>query len=256
VEVVEIPPTEEAMKSFAPDFSKYDVIVMDFNTQMSWSEKTKKAFEDYVKSGGGLVIYHAADNGFTDWKEYNKMIGVGGWGGRDRSAGSYIRWRDGKMVVVDEPGPSGEHGPRHDFQIVDRDPDHPIMKGLPTKWMHAEDELYQCMRGPAENVTLLATAYADPKYDGSGENEPILMAISYGDGRVFHTTLGHAWEGMDELPAMECVGFITTFQRGTEWAATGEVTIPVPEDFPTADKVSRWEDFHPPTGAGSGSKSK
>jgi hypothetical protein len=38
---------------------------------------------------------------------------------------------------------------------------------------------------------------------------------------------------------MECVGFITTLQRGTEWAATGKVTLTdVPEDFPTADKVS------------------
>jgi hypothetical protein len=37
---------------------------------------------------------------------------------------------------------------------------------------------------------------------------------------------------------MRCVGFIVTYQRGTEWAATGKVTQKVPKDFPTADRVS------------------
>jgi type 1 glutamine amidotransferase len=49
---------------------------------------------------------------------------------------------------------------------------------------------------------------------------------------VFHTTLGH------DVAAMQCVGFIATLQRGAEWAATGNVTQKVPNDFPTADRVS------------------
>ena len=68
--------------------------------------------------------------------------------------------------------------------------------------------------------------------NGSGEDEPLLLAVSYGEGRVFHTALGHA------LEAIRCVGFATTFQRGTEWAATGKVTQPIPADFPAADHVS------------------
>jgi type 1 glutamine amidotransferase len=55
------------------------------------------------------------------------------------------------------------------------------------------------------------------------------MTLTYGNGRVFHTVLGHADY------SMKCVGFITTLARGTEWAATGSVTIPVPDDFPTAE---------------------
>ena len=106
------------------------------------------------------------------------------------------------------------------------------MAGLPEKWLHATDELYDFMRGPAKNATILATTFADPKFGGSGEQEAQLIAISYGKGRVFHTTLGHGVE------AMKCVGFITTLQRGTEWAATGKVTQPVPADFPKADAVS------------------
>ena len=98
--------------------------------------------------------------------------------------------------------------------------------------MHAKDELYDRLRGPAENLHVLATAYSDPATRGAGFHEPMLMTISYGKGRVFHTTLGHA------LEAIQCVGFITTLQRGAEWAATGKVTQKVPSDFPTADKTS------------------
>src|SRR5690606_5323718 len=97
--------------------------------------------------------------------------------------------------------------------------------------MHAKDELYDKLRGPGENMTILATAYSDPKTGGSGRHEPMIFTIDYGQGRVFHTPMGHDTE------AMECVGFMTTLQRGTEWAATGEVTQEeLPEDFPTADE--------------------
>ena len=92
------------------------------------------------------------------------------------------------------------------------------------------------LRGPAKNLTVLATAFADPVYRGTGRNEPILMAIDYGKGRVFHSTMGHG--------AAQCksVAFIVTLQRGAEWAATGKVTQKVPADFPGPDKpvVRPW----------------
>ena len=106
--------------------------------------------------------------------------------------------------------------------------------------MHAPDELYANMRGPGENMTILASAYSDPENRGTGFHEPILMVLSYGEGRVFHTTLGH------DVSAMSCVGFITTLLRGTEWAATGEVTQEVPAGFPTAETVSLQAEYIPP----------
>jgi hypothetical protein len=48
--------------------------------------------------------------------------------------------------------------------------------------------------------------------------------------------------GHDAL-ALSCVGFITTLQRGTEWAATGRVTQKIPKTFPTADTVSFRSDL-------------
>jgi type 1 glutamine amidotransferase len=231
VEVATAPGENNAsLAAFKPDFAKYKVIVMNYNGAM-WSEATRKAFEDYVSGGGGLVVVHAADNSFASWPAYNEMIAVGGWD-RDEKSGPYLRWREGKQVVDDKPGPAGHHGAQHEFLVVTRAPKHPIMAGLPAEWLHAKDELYDFMRGPAKNATILATAFADPKQGGSGENEPQLLAISYGKGRVFHDMLGHGPE------AMKCVGFITTLQRGTEWAATGKVTQKVPADFPKADAVS------------------
>ena len=111
------------------------------------------------------------------------------------------------------------------------------MRGLPASWMHAHDELYSQLRGPARDVTILATSRAEPPLpNATGEHEPMLMAIRFGEGRVFHTTLGHVGP-RDELPVatMSSVGFIVTLQRGTEWAATGRVTQPVPDDFPGPD---------------------
>ena len=113
------------------------------------------------------------------------------------------------------------------FQITVRDNSHPITKGLPPVWMHQGDELYARMRGPGRNMTVLATAFSDPQNAGSGRDEPQLMVLSYGKGRVFHTTLGH------DVNALSSVDFVVTLQRGAEWAATGTVTQKVPGSFPT-----------------------
>jgi uncharacterized protein len=235
VDVATTPPKGQDMSSFRPDFRPYAVVISnysDFGGGGQWPEPVRKAFEEYVKGGGGFVTVHAADNAFPDWLEYNRMIALGGWGNRTEKDGPYIRFRDDKMVRDTTPGRGGSHGARHPFAVKTREPKHPIMKGLPAEWMHAEDELYDRLRGPAENLTVLATAYSDAATKGTGEHEPVLMTIAYGKGRVFHTTLGH------NTDAMRCVGFLVTFQRGTEWAATGKVTQKVPKDFPGAGAVS------------------
>ncbi len=230
VDIATSPATGKDLSSFKPDFDAYDVVVSNYNGE-PWSLETKAALEAYVRGGGGFVSVHAADNAFPEWKAYNRMIGLGGWGERDETSGPYVRFRDGEIIQDTTPGRGGSHGTKHEFQVVVRDSEHPITRGLPTKWLHTEDELYDRLRGPAEHLTVLATAYSDPSTRGTGENEPMLMTIKFGKGRVFHTTLGH-----DAL-AMQCVGFIATLQRGTEWAAAGKVTQAIPNDFPTADKT-------------------
>ena len=242
--------TEEAFgdSDFSPDFHEYDVIISNFGWLAApWPQHTQEAFTKYMKTGGGLVIVHAANNAWGDWDEYNEMIGLGGWGDRSEMTGPYVYFNDrGERVVDHADGQCGSHGPEHEYTVETRAKDHPIMKGLPSRWLHAQDELYDRLRGPAKNMTVLATAYSgvetnNPSWEenkGSGRHEPVLMAIEYFKGRVFHTIMGH----MDY--SMECVGFISTFQRGAEWAATGDVTQSVPKDFPNETKsISRpWQD--------------
>jgi uncharacterized protein len=235
VDVATSPGPKGDMKSWQPKFSEYKVIISNYNGE-PWSDETKAAFEKYVKDGGGFVSVHAADNAFPEWPAYNEMIGLGGWGNRDEKSGPYLRLRDGKWIQDTTPGRGGSHGKQHAFVMTTHAPAHPIMKGLPAKWMHAKDELYDRLRGPAKDLTVLASAPATKEQGGSGEEEPLLMVRDYGKGRVFHTALGHN-NGAD-LTAQQCVGFIVTFQRGTEWAASGKVTQKVPQDFPREDAVT------------------
>jgi len=222
--------TKESIKdgTYNPDFKKYKVTVMNEGFgSMDWPKPVQKAFEEYMANGGGMVSIHAANNCWPKWVEYNKMTGIGGWGGRNEKSGPYLYINDKGEVVRDtSKGRGGAHGPQHEFNIDVRVKDHPITKGLPATFKHGPDEMYDKLRGPAENVTILASAFSAKEKRGTGRHEPVLMTIKYGEGRIFHTILGHHVKQIKEG------SFVTTFLRGTEWAATGKVTIPVPKDFP------------------------
>ena len=230
VDVATTPPKGAPMEPFKPDFAAYRVVVLNYVGD-NWTEPVRAAFLAYVRKGGGVVVFHAADNAFGDWPEFTEIIGLGGWAAWNEKSGPYLYWRDGQVVREDVPGRAGSHGKQHPYQITVRDAKHPIMAGLPPVWMHAKDELYDHMRGPAKNLTLLATAYSDPSTRGSGRDEPLMFTITYGKGRIFHTMIGH------DPSSMSCVGFTVTLQRGAEWAATGKVKQKVPADFPTATEV-------------------
>lgn len=234
VDVVTSPARKQDMADFRPKFSDYDVILSNYNGA-NWPEQTQKDFLDYMRNGGGLVIVHASDNAFGNWKEYNEIIGVGGWGGRNETSGPWVYIEDGKVVRNTDKGRGGGHGRQHEYIVATRMPDHPITKGLPKEWLHVSDELYHKLRGPAKNMSILATAFSDKKTGGTGVHEPALMTITWGKGRCFHTILGHAGK------QMQGVGFQETLIRGTEWAATGKVTRAAvsAEQLPTDKAATR-----------------
>jgi len=213
---------------FPPDLSKYQVVLSNYNGA-SWPKEFNTALEESLKSGKiALVIVHAANNAFGGWNEYNQMIGMG-W--RGNKGGDRLSLDDEGKEVRTPSGSGDGSGHRYTgpFKVVIRDTTHPITKGMPREWMHASDELYDNMRGPIQNIHLLGTAYSK----GTKVHEPMIWTVAYGKGRVFHTPMGH------DVNGMRCVGFITTLARGTEWAATGAVTLPIPENFPSTDKVSQ-----------------
>ncbi len=223
VDVATSPPPGKDMSHFTPDFAAYNVVVLNYQGD-NWPAATRKAFVDYVAHGGGVVVYHFAAAAFPKWKEYNRIIGTGGWGNRTETAGPYLVWRHGKVVkLTDPPGKAGFHGKMQRIEIVIRDATHPITRGLPPVLVQPKDELYCRLRGPAENVKVLATAFATKSNGGTDENEPIILTIKYGKGRVFATRLGHS--GKETATPTSAV----FLQRGAEWAATGKVTQRVPE---------------------------
>jgi type 1 glutamine amidotransferase len=203
----------EEFRDAGPDSLKsYDVAVLVYSDKLPeerWSDRSRAALLDFVHSGKGLVIYHHSTTAFKDWPEYAKMCG-----------GNYYA--------------SAQHSPIHDFTVTFVDRDHPITSGLKQSFPQPWDELYASMQmQPPGSYHVLATAWDDhalykgrsrTPLVGPGANEPIMWTVDAGKGRVFATMLGHS------AKATQSAGFIATFTRGVEWAATGTVTqAPPPE---------------------------
>jgi type 1 glutamine amidotransferase len=235
--------SKDAWEAWRPAFSDYQVVVSNFNDgcqegdgcETPWSSETQADFESFVRGGGGFVSVHAADNAFVNWPEYNEMIGVGGWGGREAGkSGSLLRLVDGEWKASSpDEGASGTHGEVRDYLVIHDQPSHPILAGLPAEWMHAADELYAALRGPAKNVEVLAHSFSLV----TNEAEPMMMIITYGKGKIFHLPMGHDNDELAPISAaLRCVGFQTVLARGTEYVATGEITLGIPSSFPGRDK--------------------
>lgn len=232
-------PDSPEWDKWRPQFDKYDVIIQNSNNigkkQIRWPRNVEEDLEKYVKSGGGLYIFHSANNAFSHWPEYDRMIGLG-W--RRKDAGTALEITDDGNIIRIPPGEGKgtSHGPRRDIvvRILKR---HPINKGFPKKWKTPSLEVYVYARGPAENLTVLSYAH-----DKTTEKYwPIEWVVQYGKGRVYNSTFGHLWSGEVQPSAVQCVGFQTTLIRATEWLTAGDTTWPVPTDFPTEDAVSLQE---------------
>ncbi len=216
-------------EAWRPQFQDYDCVLLNYNGPL-WSEQVREDFIAYVREGGGVFLVHAANNAFPNWQAFNDLIGIG-W--RKAPFGKAIKYAPelGEPIVSSNASSSG-HGAKHPFAVTIRETGHPVMRGLPTTWMHARDELYHHMRGPAKNLTVLSSAWSDPKERGTGEHEPITWEVRYGKGRAIVTSMGHFYRGERQWDALYCVGFQTIVARSCEYLATGEVTLPVPNDFP------------------------
>ena len=188
-----------------------------------------------------MVVIHGANNAFPNWPEFNRMIGIG-WRKVHQGVALTVDDQTGKTIAepVNEGQNSG-HGSKHPFVVKTRSADHPIMRGLPAEWLHGRDELYHSMRGPAEGVQILASAYSSPNQRGTGQHEPVVWATQFGAGRVVTNSMGHVWPsagGPNGRDSLHCVGFQSVFARSCEWASGNPVTLDAPSEFPARDKQS------------------
>lgn len=208
-----------------PVFAHYDAVIDNFNgghtaTGTRWPAAAEQALVAYVRGGRGLVVFHAANNAFLDWPEFNQMIGLG-W--RDPAFGRSIAISpEGRVVTIPQgQGLPPGHGPRHDFEVIVLDKDHPITRGLPPRWRHPSEQLTHGQHGPAEGLTVLTYALSEVSHQG----EPMDWVRNYGKGRVYTTMLGHTWKN-EANPNLEDVHFQELLARGVEWAASGKFTLP------------------------------
>ena len=245
IDVAVSPQPGADMSGFSVDFRQYRFVVLDYNGD-PWPAAMQEAFLKFVRKGGGVIVFHAADNAFPEWDAYNQIIALGGWGGRDERSGPYVYWQDGALVRDPSPGPGGSHGARHAYVMNVRDASHPVVRGLPARWKHAEDELYDRLRGPGGICDLLYTAYSDKEKGGSGREEPLVFTVEYGRGRILHMAPGHARPSLEDNPAMQCAGFQTLLLRAAQWCARSRVSREVPPDFPTETEVSLRRDYRKP----------
>jgi type 1 glutamine amidotransferase len=203
----EVRVNEEPIGCNEKTFEGYDAIVLNFTNHGGvfgppWPEETRRALLGFLDRGKGVVAFHGSLSAHADWPEYEVMIGGA--------------WRKG-----------ARHAPYHRFRVDLKAREHPILKGLPPSFV-THDELNQGLT-MQQGITTLATAFDEagnagdsgPNVRGSGKDEPVMWALPYRKGRVFTTALGH------DLRSVRAPGFVTTFQRGVEWAATGQVTISV-----------------------------
>lgn len=239
-------PSSPEWAVWRPKFSNYDVVIQTCNENANngllqnlkkkpdWPEAVKRDFVKYVRDGGGVYIFHAAENAFVGWKEYEQMVGLS-W--READYGTAIRIGDsGQLIRIPaNDGRGTGHGQRSNV-LVTRFGDDPIHEGMPLAWMSPDMEVYYYARGPAENLHVLAYARdSDPKL---GLLWPVEWTTTYGKGRVYISTYGHVWPGDVDPPGLRCAAAQTIIPRALEWLARRPINIPIPGDFPSANAVS------------------
>jgi type 1 glutamine amidotransferase len=207
--------TEEFRGAGPETLAPYDVVILNYydsnRPELRWGERADTALLDFVRSGKGVVVYHFSTAAFNGWQEFEKLCGG--------------NWRP----------EHGHHSARHDFTVDIKDKEHPVTRGMRASFKQSNDELYANLKWQPEGAYhVLATAWDDHARYKSGEKQPLpgpgldqpmLWTVNYGKGRVFVTALGH------DPNAMKSAGFAATLTRGTEWAATGDVSIPLPDEL-------------------------
>jgi uncharacterized protein len=185
---------EDAAILETPAMAKYDMIIVNADRrdpEFKFTRSQQEALLAWVKAGHGYVSIHGADNAAPDWvPEWREMLG---------GVFSHIGRPDGKVK-------KGTYG------IKIADTQHQITKGLSD--FELKDELYYHMQ-MQPGVTPLATT------DYEGETWPVAWTRMYGQGRVFHTPLGHRDFGPGKDDPLQNPNLKKLVIQGVDWVAEG-----------------------------------
>jgi len=167
---------EVNLSHFTPEYlAQFDGVMWYVTGELQMGEAQQKALIDFVKGGKAFIGIHSAADPFYRWPEFGEMIG------------GYFKghpWRS------DDPQP---------VVITVEDRKHPATKMLPKEWT-IKEEIYQ-FDAPYSRKNLrvlmsLNTAKTDMnKPDllyGKDGDYAVAWCRTYGQGRVFYTSLGHS----------------------------------------------------------------
>lgn len=188
--------TEEPAKMDSAMLAKYDVVVQN-EAGPRWGPVAEKALLDFIAAGKGFVVIHGASAGNPGWAEFEDLCG-------------------------ESARPGSGHGEYYQYEVKIVDREHPITKGLDHYTSNVEEIYHNKLRRPTAHV--LATAFSRPDKRGTGKDEAVLVVTHRGKGRVFHNVMGNTTSAMDN-PYWKALTL-----RGTQWAATGAVTLPLPAE--------------------------
>ncbi len=170
-----------------PDSMKYylpttDVLYLCFNQSIN-NPQSRQAIIDFVASGKGLVLGHAALwYNWKDWPEYNVQLVSGGTHGHDRY-GSF------------------------EVNIVNNS--HPVTRGV-SKNFTLKDELYRYEPDPAgPGIEVLATA----NVAGSDKISTSVFVVKNNKARIVGIALGHDAASHD-LPEYQAL-----LRNAVKWVA-------------------------------------
>jgi uncharacterized protein len=172
--------------------AKYDLVILTADRrddEFKFSIAQQQALLDYVKIGHGFVSIHGADNAAKDWlPEWREMLG---------GIYSHFGLPDGKTK-------------QGTFTVKIAESDSPITRGLADFIL--KDELYYHMQ-MLPSVEPLATI----SYEGKAW--PVAWTRIYGNGKVFHTPLGHRSFGPDKPDPLHDPNLGKLLIQGIDWAA-------------------------------------
>jgi type 1 glutamine amidotransferase len=242
VDVSTMPPMDSTRwTAWRPHFDDYDAVIQTCNdigapqtAKPAWPEAVKRDFVKYVRKGGGVYIYHSAENAFVGWKNYEAMVGLC-WRSVNYGTALQITNSGGVVRIASGTGRGTGHGPRGNV-LVTRLGNDTIHEGMPRAWLSPDLEVYYYARGPAEHIHVLA--YARDSEPGLGLLWPVEWTTTFGKGRLYVSTYGHVWKGDVQPMSMRDAAVQTIIPRALEWLARRPVSYPVPNDFPTANAVS------------------